>query len=301
MTTPIISTESLVKTFGATRALDGLDLDVVPGEVHGFLGPNGAGKSTTIRVLLGLIKATSGNVTLFGKDPWQNAVALHSRLAYVPGDVTLWPNATGGETIDFLANLRGGLAETKRKELVEKFDFDPSKRGRTYSKGNRQKVAIIAALASNAELLVLDEPTSGLDPLMESIFQAEIRAVRAEGRTVLLSTHILSEAEELADRISIIREGRIVESGTLAQMRYHSMTTVRATLPEGQIFDDSLDFLQDVTIDGNSFSGLISNDALPQGLRRLSDLKVQSLTVAPPSLEDLFQKHYEGPDGQATR
>jgi ABC-2 type transport system ATP-binding protein len=223
-----VSISGLVKTFGTTRALDGLDLDVRDGEVHGFLGPNGAGKTTTIRILLGLLRADSGAVTLLGGDPWRETARLHRELAYVPGEVNLWPNLTGGEVIDLLGRLRGGLNKQKRADLLERFDLDPTKKCRTYSKGNRQKVAVVAALASDVELLLLDEPTSGLDPLMEAAFQQCIQDVRAEGRTVLLSSHILAEAEALCDRISIIRAGRIVQSGTLAELRHYTRTTVIA-------------------------------------------------------------------------
>src|SRR3982751_3331840 len=216
--TSVISVRGLVKTFGSTRALDGLDLDVRSGEVHGFLGPNGSGKSTTIRVLLGLLRPDSGAVQLLGGDPWRDAVALHRRLAYVPGDVVLWPTISGGEVIDLLSRLRGGVDPRRRAELLEQFDLDPRKKARTYSKGNRQKVALIAALASDAELLLLDEPTSGLDPLMESVFQQHIQEVKRQGRTVLLSSHILAEVEALCDRVSIIREGHNVESGTLSEL-----------------------------------------------------------------------------------
>ncbi|MDN6411834.1 MAG: ABC transporter ATP-binding protein, partial [Yaniella sp.] len=211
-TTSAISTRGLVKTFGHTRALDGLDLEVEKGEVHGFLGPNGAGKSTTIRVLLGLLRADAGTVQLLGGDPWKDAVALHRRLAYVPGDVELWPNLTGGEAIDVFARLRGTLDRARRDELCERFDLDPTKKARTYSKGNRQKVALISALASDVELLLLDEPTAGLDPLMEVVFQQAIREVKDAGTTVLLSSHILSQVEVLADRISIVRQGSVVET-----------------------------------------------------------------------------------------
>src|SRR5690625_213242 len=228
MTTSAISTRSLVKTFGNTRALDGLNLDVEQGVVHGFLGPNGAGKSTTIRILLGLLRADSGSISLLGQDPWKDAVPLHRRLAYVPGDVELWPNLTGREAIDLFARLRGGLDQQRRDELCERFDLDPSKKARTYSKGNRQKVALISALASDVELLLLDEPTAGLDPLMEVIFQQAIREVKAAGRTVLLSSHILAQVEVLADRISIVRQGRIVETGSLSDLRHMTRTTVIA-------------------------------------------------------------------------
>ena len=218
-----ISVNGLVKTFGHVRALDGLDLTVHTGEVHGFLGPNGSGKSTTIRVLLGLLRADGGSVTLLGGDPWADAVALHRRLAYVPGDVNLWPNLTGGEAIDLLGRLRGRLDAARRAELIERFELDPTKKGRAYSKGNRQKVALVAALASDVELLLLDEPTSGLDPLMETVFQDEIRSA---GRTVLLSSHILAEVEALCDRVSIIRAGRTVEAGTLAELRHLTRTSI---------------------------------------------------------------------------
>ncbi|HEY7069378.1 MAG TPA: ABC transporter ATP-binding protein, partial [Acidimicrobiales bacterium] len=206
-----IAVSGLVKTFGHTRALDGLDLEVATGEIHGFLGPNGAGKSTTIRVLLGLLRADAGDVHLLGGDPWRDAVELHRHLAYVPGDVNLWPNLTGGEVIDLLGRLRGGLDPRRREELIERFDLDPRKKARTYSKGNRQKVALVSALASDAELLILDEPTSGLDPLMETVFQDTVREITAGGnRTVLLSSHILAQVEALCDRVSIIRLGRTV-------------------------------------------------------------------------------------------
>ncbi|MGH2736291.1 MAG: ABC transporter ATP-binding protein, partial [Actinomycetota bacterium] len=224
--TTSISVSNLVKTFGSTVALDGLDLQVERGEVHGFLGPNGSGKSTTIRILLGLLRADSGDVTLLGGDPIRDAVALHRRLAYVPGDVSLWPNLSGGEVIDLLARLRGGLDRRRRDDLLERFDLDPTKKGRTYSKGNRQKVALVAGLASDAELLVLDEPTSGLDPLMEAVFQQCILEVKSEGRTVLLSSHILAEVEALCDRVSIIRLGKTVESGTLTELRHLTRTSI---------------------------------------------------------------------------
>ena len=223
-----ISVAGLVKTFGRTRALDGLDLEVATGEVHGFLGPNGSGKSTTIRVLLGLLRADRGAVSLLGGDPWRDAVGLHRRLAYVPGDVNLWPTLTGGEVIDLLGRLRGGLDATRRADLLDRFDLDPTKKARTYSKGNRQKVALVAALSAGAELLILDEPTSGLDPLMEAVFQDCIREIKAEGRTVLLSSHILAEVEALCDRVSIIRLGRTVRSGTLSDLRALTRTTVIA-------------------------------------------------------------------------
>ncbi|MDQ6897137.1 MAG: ABC transporter ATP-binding protein, partial [Actinomycetota bacterium] len=228
----IISVRGLRKAFGSSIALDGLDLEVEAGQVHGFLGPNGAGKSTTIRVLLGLVRADAGEATLLGGDPWRDAPDLHRRLAYVPGDVTLWPNLSGGEVIDLLSRLRGGVSPDRRDQLIAQFELDPTKKGRTYSKGNRQKVALVAALASDVELLLLDEPTSGLDPLMEAVFREAIQDVRRQGRTVLLSSHILSEVEALADHVSIIRAGRTVETGALADLRHLSRTSVDATLAD---------------------------------------------------------------------
>src|SRR5690349_15683232 len=229
-TVDAIAVTGLVKAFGDFRALDGLDLTVTAGEVHGFLGPNGAGKTTTIRVLLGLLRADAGSVRLLGGDPWRDAVALHRRLAYVPGDVSLWPNLSGGEAIDLMGRLRGGVDPAKRDALVERFALDPRKKARTYSKGNRQKVALVAGLASDAELLILDEPTSGLDPLMEAVFQEVVRELKAEGRTVLLSSHILAEVEALCDRVSIIRQGRTVESGSLSDLRHLTRTTISAEI-----------------------------------------------------------------------
>src|SRR6195952_1849854 len=231
-----IDMSDVVKTFGTLRALDNLNLTVKTGEVHGFLGPNGAGKSTAIRVLLGQLHADAGSATVLGGDPWRDAVDLHRRLAYVPGDVNLWPNLSGGEVIDLLARLRGGIDRSRRDELIERFELDPRKKGRAYSKGNRQKVAIVAALASNVELLILDEPTTGLDPLMEAVFQDCINAEKNRGRTVLLSSHILSEVEALCDRVSIIRSGAVVETGTLAELRHLTRTAINAeldTVPTG--------------------------------------------------------------------
>src|ERR1700729_2857916 len=254
--TAVIDVTGLTKSFGRTRALDGLDLTVAPGEVHGFLGPNGAGKTTTIRVLLGLIRAGGGTARLLGGDPWRDATSLHRRLAYVPGDVTLWPNLSGGEVIDLLGRLRGGLNAERRASLLERFDLDPTKKARAYSKGNRQKVALIAALASDAELLILDEPTSGLDPLMEAQFRACIEEERQRGRTVLLSSHILSEAEALCARVTIIRAGRTVETGTLAGLRHLTRTSIAAELARPVSGLDRLagvhDLVQDTGPDGGT-------------------------------------------------
>jgi ABC-2 type transport system ATP-binding protein len=287
-----ISIAGLVKTFGPTRALDGLDLEVRTGEVYGFLGPNGAGKSTTIRVLLGLLRADAGSVRLFDGDPWADAVALHRRLAYVPGDVTLWPQITGGEAIDLLGRLQGGLDPVRRAELLERFDLDPRKRARTYSKGNRQKVALVAALASDAELYVLDEPTSGLDPLMEALFQDEVRRLRAEGRTVLLSSHILAEAEALCDRVSIIRHGRTVQSGSLAELRHLTRTSmaVETVRPVTGLAD--LAGVHDLRSEDGRVHLDVDSDALDPVVRHLTGFGLRSLTSAPPTLEELFLRHY---------
>jgi ABC-2 type transport system ATP-binding protein len=281
-----------VKTFGRLRALDGLDLEVRTGEVHGFLGPNGAGKSTTIRVLLGLLRADAGGARLLGHDPWEDAVSLHRRLAYVPGDVELWPALTGGEAIDLLARLRGGLDTARRDELIERFDLDPSKKGRTYSKGNRQKVAIIAALASDAELLLLDEPTAGLDPLMEVVFQDVIFQAKAAGKTVLLSSHILAQVEKLADRVSIIRLGRIVQSGTLSDMRHLTRTTIEAETERPVAGLDALPGVHNVRTDAGRVHFAVDGAHLDGAVRHLSTLGIRSLTSHPPTLEELMLRHY---------
>jgi ABC-2 type transport system ATP-binding protein len=287
----IISCTNLVKTFGATRALDGLDLEVAPGEVHGFLGPNGAGKTVTIRTLLGLLRPDSGEISLFGQDPWADAVELHRRLAYVPGDTNLWPNLSGGEIIDVLGSLRGGLDDARRAELIERFDLDPRKKARTYSKGNRQKVALVAALASDAELLVLDEPTAGLDPLMEAVFQDCILDAKAEGRTVLLSSHILAEVEKLCDRVTIIRQGRTVQSGTLAELRHLTRTSVDAETRERVDLTD-LEGVHDLVVDDGRTRFDVDTDALDAAVTRLVDAGLVSLTSHPPTLEELFLRHY---------
>ncbi len=287
-----ISVSGLVKTFGPTRALDALDLDVATGEVHGFVGPNGAGKSTTIRVLLGLLRADSGTARLLGGDPWHDAVSLHRRLAYVPGDVNLWPQLTGGEVIDLLGHLRGGLDPKRRAELLERFDLDPTKKGRSYSKGNRQKVALVAALASEPELLILDEPTSGLDPLMETVFTDCIREVRGEGRTVLLSSHILAEVEALADRVSIIRNGRVVESGTLDELRHLTRTSVTAETERAVPGLAGLPGVHDLAVHDGLVRFHVDTDELDAAVRELSGGGIRSLVSHPPTLEELFLRHY---------
>jgi ABC-2 type transport system ATP-binding protein len=282
----------LVKTFGQTRALDGLDLTVRTGEVHGFLGPNGAGKSTTIRVLLGLLRADAGEVRLLDGDPWRDAVTLHRRLAYVPGDVSLWPNLTGGEVIDLLGRLRGGLNEQRRADLLERFDLDPRKKGRAYSKGNRQKVALVAALASDVELLILDEPTSGLDPLMESVFQDCVNEERERGRTVLLSSHILAEVEALCDRVSIIRLGRTVETGTLSELRHLTRTSISAELAGAPNGLANLPGVHDLKVEGTRVHFDVDTKDLDAALKQLAQIGVRSLSSTPPTLEELFLRHY---------
>ncbi|MBP0935427.1 ABC transporter ATP-binding protein [Streptomyces sp. KCTC 0041BP] len=293
--TKAIRVAGLHKAFGRTHALDGLDLSVATGEVHGFLGPNGAGKSTAIRVLLGLLRADSGTAELLGGDPWADAVALHRRVAYVPGDVTLWRNLSGGEVIDLYGRLRGGLDRDRRAELTERFELDPTKKGRTYSKGNRQKVALVAAFASDVELLILDEPTSGLDPLMEEVFRGCVSEARAAGRTILLSSHILSEVEALCDRVSIIRKGRTVESGTLAELRHLTRTSISAELagPPGAIAQ--LPGVHEVEVRGPRISLQADTDKLDAVLLSLAQSGVRSLTSSPPTLEELFLRHYANP------
>jgi polyether ionophore transport system ATP-binding protein len=290
--TSAISVSGLVKTFGPTRARDGLDLEVATGEVHGFLGPNGSGKSTTIRILLGLLRADSGTATLHGGNPWTDAVTLHRRLAYVPGDVNLWPNLSGGEVIDLLGRLRGGLDPVRRQDLLERFDLDPTKKGRAYSKGNRQKVALVAALASDVELLILDEPTSGLDPLMEAVFQDTIREIQDRGRTVLLSSHILAEVEALCDRVSIIRLGRTVESGTMAELRHLTRTSIAVEAVQPLTGVDRLPGVHDVVVDGTRARFDVDTTELDGTVRYLSGLGIRSLVSQPPTLEELFLRHY---------
>jgi len=291
-----IDVQGLVKSFGATRALDGLDLTVTSGEVHGFLGPNGAGKTTTLRVLLGLLRPDAGSVRLLDGDPWRDATELHRRLAYVPGDVSLWPNLTGGEVIDLLGRLRGGVDPARRARLLERFALDPTKKGRTYSKGNRQKVALVAALASDVELLLLDEPTSGLDPLMEDVFRRCIDEERERGRTVLLSSHILAEAEALCDRVTIVRGGRTAESGTLAELRHLTRTSITAELRTAPTGWDLLPGVHDVRTepraDGVQVQCDVDPDHFDDLLRHLAGSGVRSLLSRPPTLEQLFLRHY---------
>jgi len=287
----VIEVRALRKSFGRTRALDGLDLTVQAGEVHAFLGPNGAGKTTTIRILLGLLRKDGGEARLLGGDPWHDATSLHARLAYVPGDVTLWPGLTGGEIIDLLGRLRGGIDAKRRQALIERFELDPAKKARAYSRGNRQKVALIAALASDAELLLLDEPTAGLDPLMEASFRDCVNDERRAGRTILLSSHILSEAEALSDRVTIIRDGRAVETGTLAEMRHLTRDSVDAELA-GPASLDGLPGVHDLVTDGLRVRCEVDHAALDDVLGRLHQAGVRALTCRPPTLEELFLRHY---------
>jgi ABC-2 type transport system ATP-binding protein len=295
----VIDIVELYKHFGHVRALDGLNLQVNEAEIHGFLGPNGAGKTTTIRVLLGVLRATSGTATLFGRDPWRDAVALHRDIAYVPGDVTLWPSLTGGETIDLLARMRGGLDEKRRAELIERFDLDPKKKARAYSKGNRQKVSLISAFSSRARLLLLDEPSSGLDPLMEQVFRDCARAARDRGVTVFVSSHILSEVEALCERVTIIRAGQTVESGTLESMRHLSRTSIRAELLGDPGDLSRIRGVADLSIEGNTLHAQVDSESLGELIHVLGNVGVRSLVSQPPTLEELFLRHYQI-DGQQT-
>jgi ABC-2 type transport system ATP-binding protein len=292
---PAIEVAGVVKTFGPTRALDGLELTVRTGEVHGFLGPNGSGKSTAIRILLGLMRVDSGQVRVLAGDPWANAVELHRRIAYVPGDVSLWPNLSGGEVIDLLGRLRGGLDVRRRDELLKRFELDPRKKGRAYSKGNRQKVAIVAALSSDVELLIMDEPTTGLDPLMEAVFQECIHRERDRGRTVLLSSHILSEVEALCDRVSIIRSGAVVETGTLNQLRHLTRTTIVAETRRAPAALSTMTGVYDLVIDGNRVRCDVDTAQLDPVMAVLTGSGLLSLTASPPTLEELFLRHYGDP------
>ncbi len=289
----IIEIGNLTKNFGSFQALKGVNLTVKEGEVHGFIGPNGAGKSTTIRILLGLLRKSSGNIYLMNEDPWEDAVNLHSKLVYVPGDVSLWPDLTGGEIIDFLGRLHGGLDLNKKEELIDNFQLDPTKKSATYSKGNRQKVALIAAFSCNAELYLFDEPTSGLDPLMEVIFQECVGKLKEKGKTILLSSHILSEVESLCDRVSIINNGKIVETGSLDQMKHLTRTTVNVTTNDTLEDLKNIPGVHDIVHNKNQYSFSADADAINSIISTLSRINVSSFTAEPPSLEDLFMRHYE--------
>lgn len=291
---PIVKIAQLSKNFGKTTALKEVSFEVYPGEVVGFIGPNGAGKSTTIRIMLGLLKKSGGTVTLFGKDAWQDSLVIHESVAYVPGDLALWENLTGGQTIDLLMKLHSKGNQAKKEELVQKFQLDLSKKVKSYSKGNRQKVGLIAALAVDCELYILDEPTSGLDPLMESVFQDEVARLKAEQKAVLLSSHILSEVERLADRVVIIQEGRVVESGTLEQLRHLTRSTVHLALKDNIATLENLNFIHDWTQTGqNQATFSIDHQALDDLLKELNHYQVQKLEILPPTLEELFMRHYQ--------
>jgi ABC-2 type transport system ATP-binding protein len=287
-----IEVSGLEKRFGQTNALAGLDLRVHEGEVHGFLGPNGAGKSTTIRILLGLMRASGGTATVLGRDPWRESVRVHRDAAYVPGDVSLWPNLTGGEVIDLLTGLRGGADEGLRRRLLDDFGLDPRKKSRSYSKGNRQKVALIAALARPARLYIFDEPTSGLDPVMESAFRSHVDRLRADGATVLLSSHILSEVEHLCDRVTIIRAGIAVESGALSELRHLTRTSFRLTgIADGTELS-TLPGIHGFRTDRDVTEFEVDAEHLSAALQAVASRRPIGLTVSPPSLETLFLRHY---------
>jgi ABC-2 type transport system ATP-binding protein len=295
---PVVAIEGLVKTFGEVRALDGLDLTVHRGEVHGFLGPNGAGKTTTLRVLLGLQRPDAGRVLLFGQDPWSTAPALHDRLAYVPGEVALWPGLTGGQTIDVLGRLRGRFDEARRDRLVERFGLEPRTKVSAYSKGNRQKVALIAALACDVELYLFDEPTGGLDPLMAEAFREEVRALVAAGRTVLLSSHVLAEVDAVCDHVTILRAGRTVETGALAGLRHLARSTVVATTATRADLEgvEGVEVVER-SVDGDGSHRLASSceaSALPALLERLTAAGVRGLETRPPTVEEMFLRYYDG-------
>lgn len=294
ITMSVLVTQSLTKQFGSFTALKNVSIDVREGEVYGFIGPNGAGKSTTIRILLGALKASGGRAEIFGKDVWQEAVEIHKRLAYVPGDVHLWPNLTGGEVIDLFGRMRGSYNQKRKNELIELFSFDPTKKCRTYSKGNRQKVALISAFSSEADLFILDEPTSGLDPLMERVFQECVAQEKAKGKSVLLSSHILSEVERLCDRVGIIREGEIIETGTLEELRHLTRTnlTVKTKEPLSGLME--LKGVHDVEEEGETVHLQVDGEELHTVMKHISGYGIVKLESAPPTLEDLFMRHYEG-------
>ncbi|GAA0309045.1 ABC-2 type transport system ATP-binding protein [Gracilibacillus halotolerans] len=289
----MLKVSQLTKKFGTFTALNGVNFEVGEGEIFGFIGPNGAGKSTTIRILLGLIQATSGEATIFGKNVWSDAVEIHKRLAYVPGDVHLWPNLTGGEVIDLFGKLQGEMDRKRRDELIARFDLDPTKKCRTYSKGNRQKVALVSAFASEADLFILDEPTSGLDPLMEQIFQESVLELKEQGKSVLLSSHILSEVEKLCDRVGIIRQGEIIESGTLEELRHLTRINFVVETKERIVGLESLNGIHEIEQLGDTLSFQVDSSYIDEVIRHISQFGIQKLESTPPTLEDLFMRHYE--------
>lgn len=290
----VLKTTDLTKKFGKFTALNGVNIEVNKGEVFGFIGPNGAGKSTTIRVLLGILKATDGEAKIFGKDAWKDAVEIHKRIAYVPGDVNLWPNLTGGEVIDLFVELRGKNNKSRREELIKKFDLDPSKKCGTYSKGNRQKVALIAAFSSDADLYILDEPTSGLDPLMERVFQECVMDAKNEGKSILLSSHILSEVERLCDKVGIIRQGQIIETGTLDELRHLTRTSLLVETKQPIPALGNVNGVRDIVMKDQALSFQVDTDELDNVMKYISQFGIVKLESAPPTLEDLFMSHYEG-------
>jgi len=294
----VVEVKNLEKNFGKVRALDGVNLAVEEGEVYGYIGPNGAGKTTTIRILLGIIRASRGEAKLFGKDAWHNAVEIHKHIAYVPGEVNLWPNLTGGEVIDFFIKLRGASGNSRRDELIEKFKLDPSKKCGTYSKGNRQKVALIAAFAADSDLFILDEPSSGLDPLMVQVFQECVAETKKQGRSIFLSSHILSEVEKLCDKVSIIRQGRIIESGTLSQMRHLTRTRVMVETRQTPTELGSFKGVHDLEQAGNRHSFQVDTEELGRVFKHLGEFDILQIESAPPTLEDLFLRHYRQDGGQ---
>ncbi|MDU1844460.1 MAG: ABC transporter ATP-binding protein [Niallia nealsonii] len=297
----ILKATNLTKKFGSFTALDGVNMEIKEGEVYGFIGPNGAGKSTTIRILLGMLRASQGEAKIFGKDVWSDAVAIHKRISYVPGDVNLWPNLTGGEVIDLFMKMNGHINPEKREKLIKKFDFDPTKKSRTYSKGNRQKVALIAAFASDADLYILDEPTSGLDPLMEQIFQECVSDAKRAGKSVLLSSHILSEVEKLCDRVGIIRQGKIIETGTLNELRHLTRTNLTIKTKEPIISLNELKGIHNIEEKGSELSFQVDTEEMDAVIRYISGFGLLKLESAPPTLEDLFMRHYQGEEHTHSR
>ena len=298
MSTVCLQTTDLTKKFGLLTALDSINLQVNQGEVFGFIGPNGAGKTTAIRILLGILRPTSGLAQVFGQDAWAHAVSIHRRIAYVPGDVNLWPNLTGGEVIDLFVNLRGSIDKNRRKKLLDMFDLDPSKKSRTYSKGNRQKVALVAAFASEADLYILDEPTSGLDPLMEQVFQECVLEQKQRGKTIFLSSHILSQVERLCDRVGIIREGKIIETGTLSHLRHLTRINVKAATQDPMVGLDKLESVHDITQMPEYLTFTVDSAQIGQVISFISQFKITKFESSPPSLEDLFMRHYDANRGQ---
>ncbi|MDR7696765.1 ABC transporter ATP-binding protein [Lactococcus lactis] len=289
----LVEVKGLQKNFGQFQALKDVSFDVNAGEVLGYIGPNGAGKSTTIRILLGIIRATQGKVQIFGKDVWQDSIEIHKKIAYVPGDVYLWPNLSGGETIDLFLKLHGAINQEKRDQLIKKFDLNPKKKVRSYSKGNRQKIALIAALATEAELYIFDEPTSGLDPLMEAVFQEEVKALKAAGKAIILSSHILSEVEKLADRVAVIRKGEIVETGTLDDLRHLTRYQYKVETEQEAVGLKELSSVHDLQIKENEATFQADSDAIDEILKTLLLYGVKKLEATPPTLEDLFMRHYQ--------